>query len=178
MITAQNFSGFMVFVFLLTVPLAIVIPPLYPRSVNCAMMTRSEAPEWAFDVPPPDHPNHSTLQFDLAPLPRRPQYRLAPAGRYLLAGAAYAIVLVVVMFQLNDIAFLPVRFGVVVAVFAFTAFVLALHLIGRPWYLRFLTVFFGVVWVWPPRRDHRDPARGEDDAGRGLRGAQLHPSPT
>lgn len=149
MITEQNFNGFLAFVFFLAVPLTallgVVIRRLYRKAVTRAMMAEAGGPETAFDVPPPAQPNHDTLAFDVAPLPARPRLRIELAGRYFLAGLAYSVVLVVVMFLLNDIAFLPVRFGVVVASFGFIALVMALYVAGLRWYVILLVA---AVWIW------------------------------
>ena len=150
MITEQNFNGFLAFVFFLAVPLtavlSIVIRRLYRKAITRAMMVDAGAPEAEFDVPVPAHPNGRSLQFEVARLPTRASLRVGLAFRYFLAGLACSVVLVVVMFILNDIAFLPVRFGVVVASFAFTALVMALYVAGVRWYLILLLAVF-VIWV-------------------------------
>lgn len=148
MITEENFNGFLAFVFFLAVPLAallgVVIRRSYRTAIARAMQADSGVPETAFEVPSPTYPNNKALEFDLAPLPRRPQRRVALAGRYFLAGLAFSIVMVVVMFNLNGIAFLPVRFGVVVASFAFPALVMSLYVAGVRWYT---IVSAAVLWI-------------------------------
>ncbi len=89
-------------------------------------------------------PNRSRLEFDVAPLPRRGRLRLGLATRYLIAGLAYSLVLVAIMFVLNGIAFLPIRFGVVVGAFAFTGLVMALYVAGVRWYVFAL---IAVLWI-------------------------------
>ncbi|ARE39467.1 hypothetical protein RGUI_1326 [Rhodovulum sp. P5] len=148
-VTAENFNGFLSFVFFLSVPLTailgLVIRRLYRRAITRAMMESSGAPEAAFEVPDATRPNGGSVVFDISPLPRRPRYRTGLALRYLLSGLAYCLVLVVVMFVINDIAFLPVRFGVVLASFATAAIVMAAYVAGLRWYLILL---FLVFWIW------------------------------
>ena len=148
MVTAENFNGFLAFVFLLSVPLtallSVVIRRRYRKAVSAVMMSTAGASAEAFDVPEPALPNRGTLAFDVAPLPRAPRLRVGLAGRYLLAGLACSVVLVVVMFLLNGIAFLPVRFGVVVGAFAFTALIMALYVAGLRW---FWILLAAVIWV-------------------------------
>lgn len=102
-----------------------------------------QAPLTAFRPPPPDHPNHPGLEFEIGALPRRPQLRWGLAGRYLAAGCAFSLVLVAIMFWINEIGFLPVRFGVVAAFFGFTALVMALYVAG----LR-IVVFLAAALLW------------------------------
>lgn len=149
MISADTFNGFLAFVFFVAVPLAallgVIIRRRYRRAIARNMGDHKSAPAAAFAVPAPTHPNGAALEIDLAPLSRAPPLRVALAGRYLAAGLAYALVLTVVMFLLDGIAFLPVRFSVVAASFAFPALVMALYVAGLRWYVM---VGFGVFWTW------------------------------
>jgi hypothetical protein len=149
MLTEQNFNGFLAFVFFLAVPLTavlgIVIRRLYRKAVERAMLADAGAPESAFRVPEPSYPNGRSLEFDVAPLQRRTTLRTGLAARYVLAGLACSLVLVTVMFVLNDLEFGLIRFGVVVACFAFTGLVMALHVAGLRWYLILLAAIF---WIW------------------------------
>lgn len=148
-ITDENFNGFLAFVFFAAVPVAallgVVIRRRYRKAVARLMRASSDVPESAFALSPPRRPNGVALTFDAAPLSRAPPLRRALALRYLAAGLAYAVVLVVVMFLLDGIGFDPLRFGVVVAAFAFPAMVMALYVAGLRWYV---LVGFGVFWAW------------------------------
>ncbi len=149
MITEQNFNGFLAFVFFVSVPVAailgIVIRARYRKAVSRAMKTHSGILETAFDVPPPGFPNGSAPEFDIAPLSHRPPLRLGLAVRYFVSGLAYAVVMVATMFVINGIEFLPLRFAVVAASFAFPALIMAFYVAGLRWYF---ILFLAVFWIW------------------------------
>ena len=102
MIDANNFNGFLGFILFASIPVAIllsiIIRRLYRRAITRAMIAASDVPESAFDIPDPDYPNGSALEFDIQPLARKHPVRWALAGRYLAAGIAFAVVMTVALF--------------------------------------------------------------------------------
>ena len=139
MVTVEDFGGFLVVILCLSVPLsailAVVIRSRYRKAVSHFMMAHSGAPETAFDVPPPAHPNSAALEFDVMPMARRPPLRFALAGRYLLSGLVFAALTTTVLFFVGGIEFARYRFTIMTAVFALPAVVMALYVCGLRWYL-------------------------------------------
>lgn len=149
MVNAYNFSGFLAFVFFLAVPVAailgVIVKARYRKAIKREMMARSGAPESAFDVPQAIRPNRSTLEFDVSPATQRLPFRFGLAFRYLVSGVVFAIMMVVVIFAVDETEFLPVRFTVFVASFALPAIIMALYVANVRWYWILL---FSVFWMF------------------------------
>lgn len=129
----------------LTLLLSFVIRKRYRRGIVRAMMQASVAKETDFPVPAAARPNSTAVDFDMAETGLGRSVRPWLGARYLAAGLAYAVVLTVLMFLIEGIAFLPVRTTVVILSFATAAVMMGLLAAGLRW---FWVLLFFVFWVW------------------------------
>lgn len=131
-----NLNGVLGFIFLAAVPIAFVLnlvtQKLYRQAIERSMRRTSTEGTPEFVVPNNFINDPRALQIVLDDTVPRGAIRWSLALRYLLAGIAYAIVEVVLLFALEDIEFSIRRALVLIAIFMTPAIPFCIYVAGLP----------------------------------------------